>query len=206
MDVPALVALALSGFQTFTGAWAAFNRTKLETLCGRILDSQQDVSKIMNDPTTQGYFFAIVHHYLHEANDEKLEQWKNAMIHLMFDYYDFPRKDNLLSILSALTAFDLTVLTKFYGISEGKHDDYLLELYDMFSSKGVSGDWVIHAVRRLASQGLIAEMSVQPSRYSISSMGLRDQSVPLRYTENNLGLDFLKFIADYTNQYPDTCI
>jgi hypothetical protein len=143
---------------------------------------------------TQGYFLSIVERFLREANDSKIEQWKNAMVHLMTDFRNFDYKDSYLVTLEALTAFDLTVLSQIYILNESEHLDLMLSVLQFFEKKEAPEELVVQAIRRLAAQNLISELE-SPGMTFTSMNPLKT----LNYRANVLGHDFIKFMAGYNN-------
>ncbi|WDL97898.1 hypothetical protein [Alicyclobacillus sp. ALC3] len=200
MDVSSLMTLVFSGTRSLSSAWVAFHRTKVEQLCQKIIDSGLDVSQIANEKTTQAYFFTIVDKYVREATDKKLEYWKNAMLHLMFDYRKFDFKDNFVSILESLTAFDLTVLGQFYRMNENTDDKFLVDLFAFFADRQVEDYMVLHTIDRLVSQGLITQVTSVGATPTFRSDEIDVSSAETYYT-NTMGNKFIDFILQIPNIY-----
>ncbi|WP_258110078.1 hypothetical protein [Alicyclobacillus sp. SP_1] len=193
MNALDLVSLAMSTVQTGTSLYQNFHRTKAEQLCEKLLEEKVDVALLQDDPNNLGYFFSIWERFRRESNMDKIDQWKNAMVHLITDFHDYDYKDNLLSILESLTAFDLTVLSEFYLINDQTQDDYLLSLFRFFEAKDVPEHMVVHSIRRLASQNLITEL-VQPGK----TWSTLTEPAALRFTMNDFGRDFIRFVSQYS--------
>jgi len=192
MSVIELIGLGMSVVQTGTGLYQTFHRTKVEQLCTKLLEEKIDVESLQADHNNLGYFFSILERFRRESNMDKIEEWKNAMVHLITDFHDYEYKDNLLSILESLTSFDLTVLSEFYLINDQEQDDYLLSLFGFFQSKGVPEHMVVHSIKRLASQNLITELAQPGVTFSLSK-----EPAVLRFATNNLGRDFILFVSQY---------
>lgn len=192
MSVFDLTSLAMSAVQTGTSLYQAFHRTKVEQLCQKLLEENIDVARLEADANNLGYFFSVMERFRRESNMDKIEQWKNAMIHLITDFYDYDYKDNLLSILESLTAFDLTVLSEFYVINQQNQDTFLVNFFRFFDEKGVPEEMTIHSIKRLASQNLITEMAQLGNKWSAVP-----QPAGLRFATNELGKKFIRFVSQY---------
>lgn len=195
--IVALTGLSLQALSTTALMYGnIFKKSNLEKFFKSLLETQKDLGLIGEREDIQRYFFSILEEVSNEANLEKLESWKNAVIHLATDFQDFDFKDNFISVLSSLSVFDLTVLYKIYSIQADKFQG---ELIEFFMQKQVDQDFVMLAEKRLAANHLLDEYSAAPGRgpgVSLSDMSMGDILKNLVYKKNNMGPKFINFITD----------
>ncbi len=182
------IQLLSTTLQTYT----AFRKNNVEILLKKLIESGVDLNKIGQSEDLQRYFFSSIDEVAKEANIEKIEAWKNAIIHLATDFQGFEYKDNFFRILSDLTVFDLTVLYKIYSTTFNS-DRIEVELFTSFEDKGFKSDYVMLAIKRLASNNLIDENYMNAFTFS----GIKE--APLStfiQTKNELGKEFLTFVSN----------
>lgn len=198
LDTSQLLSLATSlgvGMQilsTTLQTYTAFRQNNVEILLQKLLDSNTDLRAIGHNEDLQRYFLSAIDEVAKEANKEKIDAWKNAIIHLATDFQRFEFKDNFFRILSDLTVFDLTVLYEIYS-TEFDSDIFESKLYTSLEDKGFKLDYVILALKRLASNHLVTENYMNTFTFS----GIKE--APLStfiHTKNELGMEFLKFVSD----------
>ncbi len=140
----------------------------------------------------QRYFFNVIDNVASEANLEKLDSWKNAVMHLANDFIDFDYKDSFISVLSYLTVFDLTVLYKIYS-TEYDSEIFETKLLEYFDTRGIKKEYVLQALKRLASHNLINENYINTFTFHGTGDALLSKLI---YSKNDLGKIFFLFVTD----------
>ena len=194
---PTLIASCVGiGVNTVTAVingYKAFKMTNVEKYFKGLIESGQDLTSIGDKDELQRHFFSMVDKVANEVNLEKIESWKNAMVHLATDFKDFDFKDNFIRSLEDLTVFDLTVLHKIYS-TEFVKEHFEDELFDFFYNREVPKDFVLQSLKRLSSYNLITE-KVESTGGAFLSGGVPTLGL-LYYTKNELGPTFIRFISD----------
>jgi hypothetical protein len=165
--------------------------SKLMRLFRGLQDSGVDLSAIGESEQLQSYFFKAVDEVAREANLEKIDHWKSAVIHLATDFKDYDFKDNLIRTLTDLTAFELTVLHHIYSTKFEREHRVENEVIEFFEGLGAPRPMVEQAIKRLASHALLVEEG------SGSALGAGGN---FHYRKNDLGPTFIRFISD---EYPE---
>ncbi|MDF2545793.1 MAG: hypothetical protein K0R93_691 [Anaerosolibacter sp.] len=190
-----LTGLGLDVFNIVLSGYSIFKKSNVEIFFDKLNKSNQNLTTIGERPELQRYFFKIVDEVSREANIEKLESWKNVVIHLATDFLEFEYKDNFLRTLSDLTVFDLTVLHKIYSTTFDL-ESFESPLIEYFETKNINSGFVKQSLKRLASHNLIDENFFNAFTFS----GLQDSPLTnLIYSKNDLGKKFLVFASDCSN-------
>jgi hypothetical protein len=176
------IGVAIQGYQ-------AFKKTNIEKFFEKLSKSDKDLSAIGKREDLQRYFFKIIDNVSKEANLEKLDSWKNAVIRLATDFSDYDYKDTFIVTLSQLTVFDLTILFIIYS-RDFKSEDIKSELFELCQHKGYDLDLVRHSIIRLASFNLVEEKSRHQMTYGVYLDSFC-------YVKNNLGKKFLSFVSEF---------
>ena len=183
------VGVELRMLNTTVVAYTAFKRTNVDRFFKFLLKSNIDLSRIGQDINLQRYFFSAIDAVTKESNIIKIEAWKNAVIHLATDFQNFEYTDNFFKILSDLTVFDLTMLYKIYS-TEFDLDRIDIEIFTYSGNKKIKSDYVMLALKRLASSNLVNE------NYMNTFSGLKeDPFSTFIYYKNGLGKEFLLFVS-----------
>lgn len=176
-------------------AYQAFRKTNVERYFEGLLKASEeglDLSQIGESEELERLFFSFLDKVAAEANQEKIDAWKNATIHLATDFRDFDYKDNFVQALDSLTALDLTVLTKIYS-TDFKKEYFERELTEFLAGRGIPTDIIVQSVKRLASHNLINE------HYDRIGYFQGEEQEPLlgsmHYTKNELGIAFTAFVS-----------
>lgn len=185
------IGLGLQTLNSMLQTYTTFRKNNVEILLQKLLDSEVNLRAIGQNEELQRYFFSAIDEVAKEANIEKIEIWKNAVMHLATDFQDFEYKDNFFKILSDLTVFDLTLLYKIYS-TESESGRIGSEFFTFFEGRGTKSDYVMLALKRLASNNLINENYMNTFTYS----GVNDALLsPFIYSKNELGPEFLTFVS-----------
>lgn len=167
----------------------AFRKTNVERFFKRLIESEQDLSIIGDREDLQRHFFSIVDKVANEANIEKIESWKNAMVHLATDFKDFDFKDNFISTLEYLTVFDLTVLHKIHSTDYIEGEDLENKILDYFMNRNVPEEMVRQSINKSYSNNLIKY------KKAVGEQSAR-QPESVKYSKSQLGYDFINFISE----------
>jgi len=172
-------------------AYNMFRKTNVEKYFKKLLDEGILLTKIDRDEELRGKFFWIFEKVINELNEKKIDSWKNATINLATGFSDFPLQDNFLKSLDTLTVFDLLVLEKVYSTDfQDKH--FEVELVNFFEKRDVKSEYVMQAVKHLASHCFVDEMYNRVGVFADGGKALAH----MHHAKNDLGLDFLRFVGD----------
>ena len=100
---------------TFHSFWNKVRQRKVKKLFDQAEPHMEKIRNALEGEEFQSYFLAVIDQVANEANEKKIEHWKNALVHLATDFKDFEFKDNYLRTLGQLTVLDLMVLHKIYS-------------------------------------------------------------------------------------------
>ena len=137
MDPVSIAAYFGIGLQTISltlQAYQPFKRSNVDKFFEKIIKSGIDVTQIGQIEDLQRYLFAIIEKVSVEANEVKIDAWKNSVIYLATDFADFDYNDNFLRSLDDFTVFDLTVLYKIYS-TEFNKKKFKNEVVQFFNTK-----------------------------------------------------------------------
>lgn len=189
-EVAQIFGLTMEAITTILSGYNAFRKTNVEKFFEKIVKENIDLSKIGNEEYLSRRFYNIMEIVSLEANTEKIENWKNVVIHLVTDYYNFDYNDNFVEILKVLTVFDLTILHKIYT-KEFQNEHFEEELIEILKLDNIQNEYIMMAIKRLASHCLIDEKH--------DATGLLSEGKPILanmyYSKNEIGSKFLGFIS-----------
>ncbi len=189
-EIAVYIGIASPVIQGILNCYTTFKKTNVESFFKILLESKENISKIGKRDDLERYFLSIIDKVSLEANKEKINKWKNAVIHLAQDFSDFDYKDNFIRTLDDLTVFDLSVLYKIYS-TKFKKEHFEKELIEYFINKGTDKNMVMQAIIRLSSHNLVSEMECKALVFGELEPILRE----VYYTKNELGKQFLEFAS-----------
>ncbi len=195
MDTVQIAAVVGVGVQTITTIfqmYSTFRKSNVERFFEYLLDTKKDLSSIGKRTDLQRIFFSIVDRVAREETLEKIQRWKNALVHLATDFAGVDFKDSYTRILDNLSVLDLTVLSAIYS-SESEKPFVEEEIVHRFKNKALSLSMTETSIKRLASHGLLKEM--QDSRGVFAGSG-EPILGNLYYSKNEFGQEFIRFISE----------
>jgi hypothetical protein len=192
--VAALVGLGPASVTTIFQGFSSFRRSNVDKFFEQLLQTKEDLTVFGKHDDLQRYLFSILEKVSHEANQEKIESWKNATIRLATDFNKFDYKDNFIRTLDFLTAFDLTVLVAIYSF-EFKNENIEKELLEVLERKSVPREMTMQSIKALAAQNLLSDNFDRTAVYGTEDKPILRET---HYTKNSLGPSFLRFITDKT--------
>lgn len=205
--------IAIESFAVTTGipalslvlnAYVSLRKSNVELYFDKLLKSKHDFSIMHDREDLQRYFLQFIEKVSLEANVEKIEKWKNVIIHITSDFKDYSFKDNFITSLESLSVFDLTVLHIIYHEDKQNVYDVHFARKKIIEKLKVDPPMVLHTYKKLVSLNFLDE-NIKGSAdggdvvmYSeefgnVENAGV---SIDVSYKRNTLGEDFLKFISD----------
>ncbi len=185
--------LAANTVASIAQLYVAFKKSNVEEFFKRLVDAKPNLGIFEDDETLMRKFLGVIDRVSQEANVKKIENWKNATIHLATDYSTFDFNDEFIRCLADVSVFDLTLLHKVYA-TDFEKEHFEGELQAFVATKGVSGEYVVQSLKRLALHNLISE-----SYDKTAVIGRNDREPilgPFHYTKNTLGPGFIRFACE----------
>lgn len=178
------LSLALQGYPMF-------RKSNVEKFFEKLIESNEDIKIFGSREDLQRQLFSIIEKVSNEANQDKIEHWKNAVIRLATDFKDFDFKDNFIRTLDYLTVFDMTVLFEIYS-RDFDNENFEEELLNNLTRKHVPSEIAIQSLKSLSSHGLVSENYDSTAVFGDGKPILNE----FHYKKNALGPKFLRFISD----------
>lgn len=207
MDLSAIESFAVTtgipSLSLVLNAYVSLRKSNVELYFKKLLEANPDFSILKEREDLQRYFLQSIEKVSLEVNIDKIDKWKNAMIHIATDYKEFSFKDNFIYCLESLSILDLVVMKIIYD--EKPKNAYTPSFALLIEKRtGVEPPMLLHVFRKLAALNLINEkLTAEASGGQVamvyggpSEVEDLDVAVDVQYNCNKLGETFLKFISD----------